>query len=56
MLEIIEETAENSYRKRKINAKDVSKINQYLTKLQKSKEETVNEITCVEDIPLAEVP
>ena len=55
MLRIIEDATENKYKKRQIDARDVSSINQNLSKLQKSKEETLKETMRAENVPLEEV-
>ena len=56
MLGIVEDATENKYKKRQIDVRDVSTINQYLSKLQKTKEETIKETMRAEDVPLEEVP
>ena len=46
---------DNSYKKRQIDEKSLDTINQYLSKLQESKEETTDKKMRVEHIPLEEV-
>ncbi len=56
ILGIVEEGPDNSYKKRQMDAKNLDTINQYLTKLQKSQEESTENKMKVEDINLDEIP
>ena len=56
ILGIINESKENSYKKRQIDAKDVTIINDYLAKLRESQQEKSEKIIRVEDISLEDVP
>ena len=55
MLGIVEETPGNSYKKRQIDARSLDTINQYLSKLQESKEEATDKKMRVEDIPFEDI-